>query len=170
MTAACWPTKCQLTANLGLIFTNPPVDPLSIAITETLADTHQHLFEQGFVDVMDRSIKVQRVLSQALEGSTLTTVFPDTGLGNQLRMVARLIVARDELGLKKQCFFCSIGGFDTHGEDQLTGQSELLGEISAAVTAFYAAALGRWFGADDTVSAQVFPRLQYFNGNEGFLG
>jgi uncharacterized protein (DUF1501 family) len=226
-------------------------DPLSIAITETLADTHQHLFEQGFVDVMGRSIEVQRVLSQALEGSTLTTVFPDTGLGSQLRMVARLIAARDKLGLKKQCFFCSIGGFDTHGEDQLTRQSELLGEISAAVTAFYAATvelsvannvttftasdfgrtftsngrgsdhgwgahhlvvggavqggklfgqfpnqtvrgpddsggqgnwipttsteayaatLGRWFGADDAVLAQVFPQLQYFNGNVGFLG
>jgi uncharacterized protein (DUF1501 family) len=244
--------KVSASGKFGFDFYQPSgTDPLSIAITETLADTHQHLFEQGFVDVMGRSIEVQRVLSQALEGSTLTTVFPDTGLGNQLRMVARLIAARDKLGLKKQCFFCSIGGFDTHGEDQLTRQSELLGEISAAVTAFYAATvelsvannvttftasdfgrtftsngrgsdhgwgahhlvvggavqggklfgqfpnqtvrgpddsggqgnwipttsteayaatLGRWFGADDAVLAQVFPRLQYFNGNVGFLG
>jgi uncharacterized protein (DUF1501 family) len=244
--------KVSANGKFGFDFYQPTgTDPLSIAITETLADTHQHLFEQGFVDVMGRSIEVQRVLSQALEGSTLTTVFPDTGLGNQLRMVARLIAARDKLGLKKQCFFCSIGGFDTHGEDQLTRQSELLGEISAAVTAFYAATvelsvannvttftasdfgrtftsngrgsdhgwgahhlvvggavqggklfgqfpnqtvrgpddsggqgnwipttsteayaatLGRWFGADDAVLAQVFPRLQYFNGNVGFLG
>jgi uncharacterized protein (DUF1501 family) len=244
--------KVSASGKFGFDFYQPTgTDPLSIAITETLADTHQHLFEQGFVDVMGRSIEVQRVLSQALEGSTLTTVFPDTGLGNQLRMVARLIAARDKLGLKKQCFFCSIGGFDTHGEDQLTRQAELLGEISAAVTAFYAATvelsiannvttftasdfgrtftsngrgsdhgwgahhlvvggavqggklfgqfpnqtvrgpddsggqgnwipttsteayaatLGRWFGADDTVLAQVFPRLQYFNGNVGFLG
>jgi uncharacterized protein (DUF1501 family) len=244
--------KVSASGKFGFDFYQPTgTDPLSIAITETLADTHQHLFEQGFVDVMGRSIEVQRVLSQALEGSTLTTVFPDTGLGNQLRMVARLIAARDKLGLKKQCFFCSIGGFDTHGEDQLTRQAELLGEISAAVTAFYAATvelsvannvttftasdfgrtftsngrgsdhgwgahhlvvggavqggklfgqfpnqtvrgpddsggqgnwipttsteayaatLGRWFGADDAVLAQVFPRLQYFNGNVGFLG
>jgi uncharacterized protein (DUF1501 family) len=244
--------KVSANGKFGFDFYQPTgTDPLSIAITETLADTHQHLFEQGFVDVMGRSIEVQRVLSQALEGSTLTTVFPDTGLGNQLRMVARLIAARDKLGLKKQCFFCSIGGFDTHGEDQLTRQAELLGEISAAVTAFYAATvelsvannvttftasdfgrtftsngrgsdhgwgahhlvvggavqggklfgqfpnqtvrgpddsggqgnwipttsteayaatLGRWFGADDAVLAQVFPRLQYFNGNVGFLG
>jgi uncharacterized protein (DUF1501 family) len=226
-------------------------DPLSIAISETLADTHQHLFEQGFVDVMSRSIEVQRILTQALEGTTLTTVFPNTSLGNQFKMVARLIAARDKLGLKKQCFFCSIGGFDTHGEDQLQRQNELLGEISAAVTAFYAATvelgvannvttftasdfgrtftsngqgsdhgwgshhlvvggavqggqifgafpnhtlggpddsggqgnwipststeayaatLGRWFGADDAVLGQVFPRLQYFNPNVGFMG
>jgi uncharacterized protein (DUF1501 family) len=244
--------KVSANGKFGFDFYQPTgTDPLSIAITETLADTHQHLFEQGFVDVMGRSIEVQRVLSQALEGSTIATVFPDTGLGNQLRMVARLIAARDKLGLKKQCFFCSIGGFDTHGEDQLARQAELLGEISAAVTAFYAATvelsvannvttftasdfgrtftsngrgsdhgwgghhlvvggavqggklfgqfpvhtlrgpddsggqgnwipttsteayaatLGRWFGADDAVLAQVFPRLQYFNGNVGFLG
>jgi uncharacterized protein (DUF1501 family) len=114
-------------------------DPLSLAISQTLADTHQHLFEQGFVDVMGRSIEVQRILTQALEGTTLTTVFPNTSLGNQFRMVARLIGARAKLGLKKQCFFCSIGGFDTHGEDQLTRQAQLLGEISEAVTAFYLA-------------------------------
>jgi uncharacterized protein (DUF1501 family) len=244
--------KVSASGRFGFDFYNPNGnDPLSVAITETLKDTHQHLFEQGFVDVMGRSIEVQRILTQALAGTTINTVFPSTGLGNQLRMVARLIAARDKLGLKKQCFFCSIGGFDTHGDDQLTRQAELLGEISDAVTAFYAATvelavadkvttftasdfgrtftsngsgsdhgwgshhmvvggavqggklfgqfpnhtvggpddsggqgtwipststeayaatLGRWFGADDTVLAQVFPRLQYFNGNVGFLG
>jgi hypothetical protein len=41
----------------------------------------------------------------------LTTFFPDTGLGRQLQMAARLISARQRLGLKRQCFFASIGGF-----------------------------------------------------------
>jgi len=54
-------------------------------------------------------------------------------------MVARLVAARSRLGLQRQCFFCSIGGFDTHGDDQLQRQNELLGEISNAVAAFYAA-------------------------------
>ena len=200
---------------------------------------------------MGRSIEVQRVLTQALESSTVTTVFPDTDLGRQFRMVARLIAARNALGLKKQCFFCSIGGFDTHGDDQLQRQAQLLGEISEAVTAFYAATvelnvasnvttfsasdfsrtftsngqgsdhgwgahhfvvggavqggqlygqfpdqtvggindsgnqgnwipttateqyaatLGKWFGADPTALAQVFPQLHRFDGTLGFLG
>ncbi len=128
--------KVSASGDFGFDFYNPEgTDPLSIAITETLNDTHQHLFEQGFIDVMGRSIEVQRVLTQALEGTTLTTVFPGTDLGNQLRMIARLIGARTTLGLKKQCFFCSIGGFDTHGDDQLDRQNQLLGEISEAVTA-----------------------------------
>ncbi len=132
--------KVSSSGRFGFDFYNPTgTDPLSLAITQTLADTHQHLFEQGFVDVMGRSIEVQRILTQALQGTTLATVFPDTGLGNQFKMVARLIAARSKLGLKKQCFFCSIGGFDTHGEDQLTRQAQLLGDISAAVSAFYLA-------------------------------
>ncbi len=134
------PYKVSASGKFGFDFyKSTNTDPLSVAINETLADTHQHLFEQGFVDVMARSIEVQRVLTDALAGTTLATVFPNTSLGNQFKMVARLIAARDKLGLKKQCFFCSIGGFDTHGEDQLQRQTELLGEISEAVTAFYAA-------------------------------
>ena len=158
--------KVSASGNFGFDFYDPAgTDPLSIAIRETLADTHQHLFEQGFVDVMGRSIEVQRVLTQALESSTVATVFPDTDLGRQLRMVARLIAARDALGLRKQCFFCSIGGFDTHGDDQLQRQNELLGDISAAVTAFYAATVELGVAGNvTTFSASDFSRTFTSNG------
>ena len=39
--------------------------------------------------------------------------------------------------MKRQVFFCSIGGFDTHGIDQLADQAELLGIVSDAMAAFY---------------------------------
>jgi uncharacterized protein (DUF1501 family) len=39
--------------------------------------------------------------------------------------------------MTRQVFFCSIGGFDTHGTEQLGRQNELFGEISGAVKAFY---------------------------------
>jgi uncharacterized protein (DUF1501 family) len=41
--------------------------------------------------------------------------------------------------VKRQTLFCSIGGFDTHGDDQMQRQQQLFGEISAAVSAFYEA-------------------------------
>ena len=41
--------------------------------------------------------------------------------------------------MKRQVFFCSIGGFDTHGIDQLADQAELLGIVSDAMAAFYRA-------------------------------
>src|SRR5207244_483129 len=67
---------------------------------------------------------------------TLTTTFPATGLGNQLNQVAKLISLRASLGLKRQIFFCSIGGFDTHTV-QLPTQVSLLQQLSDAMAAFY---------------------------------
>lgn len=67
---------------------------------------------------------------------SLATVFPATPLGNQLLQVAKLIKISASLGLKRQIFFCSLGGFDTHTV-QLTTQASLLGQLSAAMSAFY---------------------------------
>ncbi len=132
--------KVSSSGNFGFSFYNAAgADPLSLAITQTLAEPRAHLLDKAWTDVVARSIENQRVLTSALSASTLTTVFPNTGLGRQLQMIARLVAARTQLGLPRQCFFCSVGGFDTHGDDQLQRQNELLGEISAAVSAFHAA-------------------------------
>jgi uncharacterized protein (DUF1501 family) len=132
--------KVSASGKFGFDFYEPTGnDPLSLAITQTLAERSDHLLEQGFVDVMGRSIEVQRVLTRALEGTAVQTAFPNTSLGQQMGMIARLIAARDKLGLKRQCFFCGIGGFDTHGDDQITRHAELLGNVSDAMSAFYAA-------------------------------
>jgi len=72
---------------------------------------------------------------------------------------------RQPLGLKRQVFFASIGGFDTHGEDQLQDQNELLGEISGALTAFYNATVE--LGVADQVTsftASDFNRTFRSNG------
>jgi len=140
-------------------------DPLSAAISDTLSEPRSHLLEQAWTDVVGRSIENQRILTQALSGSELTTVFPGTGLGQQLQMIARLISARSRLGLSRQCFFCSIGGFDTHGDDQLQRQTELLGEISTAVTAFYEATVALGVQNDVALfSASDFGRTFQSNG------
>jgi uncharacterized protein (DUF1501 family) len=113
-------------------------DPLSQGITAMLASNQANLFDKAWNDVIARAIDNQRILSNALSAATpFTTVFPTTGLGQQLQMVARLISIRQALGLKRQVFFASIGGFDTHGVDQLQDQTGLLGTVSAAMTAFY---------------------------------
>jgi uncharacterized protein (DUF1501 family) len=70
----------------------------------------------------------------------LTTVFPGTGLGNQLREVMKLIRLRAQLGPGRQVFFCSMGGFDTH-TGQAGTHNGLLAELSGAIGAFYLAAM-----------------------------
>lgn len=80
-----------------------------------------------------------KTLADALAaGPTLATVFPNSGLANQLRQVARIISVRAALGLQRQIFFVSIGGFDTHSA-QLPAQESLYGQMSPALNAFYQA-------------------------------
>ena len=73
-------------------------------------------------------------------GSTIDALFGDqpSVLGRQLLQVSRIIQARSVLGASRQIFFVSLGGFDTHN-DQLNRQAPLLAEVSAALSAFYAA-------------------------------
>ena len=72
--------------------------------------------------------------------------FPGTSLGQQLAQVAQLIRARTQLGAKRQIFFASLGGFDTH-TDQLNSQTALYQQLSDAVSAFSTAM------SDSTISA-----------------
>lgn len=113
-------------------------DPVSKAINGMLSAPTSNLFEGAWNDVITRALENQRVLSSALGSATpLTTVFPNTGIGSQLQMIAKLIAVRQALGLKRQVFFASLGGFDTHGDEQVGRQAELLGELSGAMAALY---------------------------------
>jgi uncharacterized protein (DUF1501 family) len=66
----------------------------------------------------------------------LTTVFPATGLGAQLKQISQIIQVRAALGVQRQIFFCGIGNFDTHS-NQVALQASLLSQISPAMLAFY---------------------------------
>lgn len=69
----------------------------------------------------------------------LTTAFPNTTLGNQLKQVAKVMKLNQtsaQLSLNRQIFFCSLGGFDTH-QDQLVNQGNLFTQMSQAMRAFY---------------------------------
>jgi uncharacterized protein (DUF1501 family) len=130
-----------------------------------LALPHDNLFEAAYADTMSRSIDENEVLTTALRGiAALHTPFPTTELGRQLAMVAKLIAARSNLGMQRQIFFCSVGGYDTHG-DQLAAQSGLLTELSQAMNAFYASTVE--LGVEQSVTtftASDFGRTLPTNG------
>jgi uncharacterized protein (DUF1501 family) len=75
--------------------------------------------------------------------------FPNTSLGTQLKMVARLIQAHGPaaFNMNRQVFFCSVGGYDTHtsqvlvnGTDQPTNATgahyKLLADVNTCMYAF----------------------------------
>ncbi|MGA9342235.1 MAG: DUF1501 domain-containing protein [Rhodanobacteraceae bacterium] len=99
--------------------------------------TQAHVLERAYADAATRSITNYRIIDDALgDPPVWGTPFPDTDLGNQLQMVARLIGVRGALGMNRQVFFVAAGNYDTHTE-QLGEQDGNLGELSQALKAFY---------------------------------
>jgi uncharacterized protein (DUF1501 family) len=89
--------------------------------------------------VTNAAVQYGIVLADALKNiSPLSTTFTKNYLSQQLRQVAQVISARSSLGMGRQIFFVSAGGFDTHS-DQLLQQVQLLSEISQAMSTFYQA-------------------------------
>ena len=83
------------------------------------------------------SISDAHALTGALAKSTaLHTAFPTTGIGAQLQQVAQIIQVRSYLGMRRQIFFCSLGGFDTH-TDELNQHKTLYPQLGPALAAFY---------------------------------
>ena len=86
--------------------------------------------------ITDNAIAVNTQLQTSLE---VTVTFPNTNFGNQLKQIARLIKKKDDLNVNRQIFFCQIGSFDTHNNQQnaQNGQVGLLSQMSQAMRAFY---------------------------------
>ncbi|HLJ88075.1 MAG TPA: DUF1501 domain-containing protein [Candidatus Angelobacter sp.] len=104
-------------------------------------DTGVNLIQDAS-QITSKAFLYSQLLSSALNGQpALATAFPNTSIGGQLKQVAQIIQARAALGLKRQIFFCSQGGFDTHsGQGTLTGaQPTQLAQVSAAMNAFFTA-------------------------------
>jgi uncharacterized protein (DUF1501 family) len=77
-------------------------------------------------------------LRSLASNTPLRTPFPGTGLGRQLQQVAQIMQLRQTLGLRRQVFFCSMGGFDTHSS-QAWAHWDLLRQLSESLNAFYLA-------------------------------
>jgi len=137
------------------------------AFQELLDKTNTHLFETAFADVQKRAIEIDALISSTLSGAPpLATQFPQGSyLASQLRMVARMISIRQALGVQRQIFFCSTGGFDTH-DNQVTDQPGLLANLSTALSAFQQAMVELGTEGDVTaLTASDFGRTLSSNGN-----
>jgi uncharacterized protein (DUF1501 family) len=99
-----------------------------------------NLFSQDLADTTQRSIDADQTLAAALQSTpdfTLSADLVGNPLAAQLRIVSRMIAARSTLGAKRQVFFVSLTGFDTH-DDQLVDQPQLHTQLGAALAYFNA--------------------------------
>jgi len=92
---------------------------------------------QAADDTISNSIADANALSAALaKSTTLKTQFPKSSLGAQLLQVAQIIQVQADLGMRRQIFFCSLGGFDTH-TNEFNTHNTLYPQLSPALAAFY---------------------------------
>ncbi|MGZ5155736.1 MAG: DUF1501 domain-containing protein [Caldimonas sp.] len=128
----------------------------STTLRSIVTADNQHLFAKEYSSIINRSIAAQASFQTAFTASTVTAptqyVQPSSGnnqtngLAQQLQTVARVIGARNVLGAKRQIFFVSMGGFDTH-DNQNPGQADLLARLSHAI-GYFDTALSNIGGVD----------------------
>ncbi|GGC58871.1 DUF1501 domain-containing protein [Undibacterium terreum] len=129
------------------------------AFKSIITGDSSNVFQKDYAAVTSRSINAQSLLSPAMapaggSGVPNPTQYtnPNTGalannsLAIQLQTVARIIAGRSALGAKRQVFFVSLGGFDTH-DFQKTAQADLLARLSHAI-AYFDGVVGNLQGAD----------------------
>ncbi len=128
-------------------------------------DTGVALFQAASRVVKD-AIEVARQVDAATRNTNpLPVVFPNTSLGNQLQQVAKIIQVRSALGMRRQIFFVTQGGYDTHN-DQAGNHAGLLLEMAQAMLAFYQATVALGV-AEQVVTFNESDFNRTFNPNNG---
>jgi uncharacterized protein (DUF1501 family) len=143
------------------------------ALTNILALPYPNMQAQAYASVAQHSINSSGILNSAIGATSPSppanwvwtvpfpgTITPPTGgasfgssLGPQLKMIARLIEAghrptgsgpgQGGFGMKRQIFFCQVGGYDLHtnqtpgpGQTTVGSHANLLAELDQCMLAF----------------------------------
>ena len=148
------------------------------ALQRQLANAGSQPLQAEYTRVLQRAIGTSGLLQTALAstavpaipatplntGTSITTL-DKTSLANQLRMVAQLVSAGSSLGMRRQVFMVSMGGFDTHA-NQMRDQPGHMAQVAHAVDYFMSslATLGL-FNQVTLFSASDFGRTLLSNGD-----
>ncbi len=126
----------------------------------------ENYYLQDLSNFSASSVDVVRRLEQGMESATpLATQFPSGKFGSQLESIASLISIRGALGVSRQIFYVSVGGYDTH-RGQAGSIAGLQSSFSQGMAAFRSAMieLGQW--SNTTVfTASDFGRTYIGNGS-----
>jgi len=137
-----------------------------------LSMQEQNLFEAAFGGATVGAVTDSALLNTILKAApALTTTFPSTSIASQMQMIAKMIGAAPQLGLTRQVFFASLGGFDLHS-DQLTPHATLFTQLSQALNAFSSATVELGVQSQvTTFTASDFSRTFNTNGtSDGTAG
>lgn len=120
-------------ANALEIYEN--VDRIRNVINDDLETQYGTVLQNHYNHVREQTIEQVNELARLERETTLSTSFPNTSLGQQLRQVAVYIKVHGAMAAKRQTFLVKQGGYDMH-KGVTTRLSGNLKELSDALTAF----------------------------------
>jgi uncharacterized protein (DUF1501 family) len=107
------------------------------AIENMVSETYANLLQKTYSTTAKTTTAAFEVFKDALKKvPTITTVFPSTRLATDLLAIAKIISVRQHLGVRRQIFFVTYGGWDMH-DNLLPGLNNQLPVVSQAMKAFY---------------------------------
>ena len=115
------------------------------AMGQLVQQARSHVLENEYNIVTKRALSSEGTIAAAIGTNAAADLRDEfkpfagiTGnsLASQMKMVARLIGARAALGVKRQVFFVSLGGFDLH-DNLLANHPTNMKRVSDAMNAFY---------------------------------
>ena len=99
--------------------------------------SRSHVMSRAYADLQKHAMTVTSELGAVLEQNA--GLFDDTPqenpLADKLAMVAQLIAAQETLGLRRQIYYVTMGGFDVH-DNQSRAQPELFAKLADAMSYF----------------------------------
>ena len=136
------------------------------AVRDLAGEMYSNIFKETLGKTTTQSLDALEEFKNAIEAvPEFTTNFSQHNLSQKLRMTAKTIAAKDDLGVSRQTFFVTIGGWDHHDE-VLMNQQYLLGVVNDAIKEFFDALTE--IGMDDKVTLFTisdFARTLTSNGN-----
>ncbi len=147
-------------------FAANPGDP-ALAVFDNLRakGTQTHMLQRAYAGAVDHTIQTYNAMAGALAVAPTFSGFPSTYNGAKMQTIARLLATSGVLDVRRQVFYVSCGGYDTH-DDQVNQQSALLSELSQCLKALYDATVQMGIADKVTIfTCSDFGRTLTVNGD-----
>lgn len=107
------------------------------AINSMLEQNYSDIFEKTYINTLRSATHSYQEFNQAISSINLSTSFvpDDYNLSDSLKMIAKIIASRTQLGFSRQTFFVNFGGWDHHDE-VLNNQANMFSILDSAIGSF----------------------------------
>lgn len=121
----------------GMDSSNDWQQPRRKAFERVLEVSRRNVFTKAYADLQKRAMSITTELGQVLDSNAglFLDQPPENELAQKLNMVAQLIAAQDQLGLRRQIYYVSMRGFDVH-DNHSRELPVLFSELTEALTYF----------------------------------